>query len=200
MHVYVYEYNVYVCVCLCICVCIYVYIHANNNSAAPALTLPTLRKHVLNGLGEGHADVFVHTCARALGDPADKEAQAQERQAISDMYRELIPPGVLKAAIVTSSGYGRTPQTTYVAHENAAPAPTRPLNMSSFVDDTGIAHVPRVWEYSFETYPLTHLVQFESGMDLMRLVLREEIREQVSTPQNNTACQKRCILCDQETY
>jgi hypothetical protein len=135
-----------------------------SRSITPALMLPSLREHVLRGLGEKHVHVFVHTCARANSDFSD-EQQTAERQELVDMYRELIPEEVLKAVVVTSPDYGR-----YQVHIRLATE----LNSS----DEAMRGVPRMWEYPFERYPLTLIIQFDSMQDLFRLVLREEIRQE----------------------
>ena len=142
-----------------------------TRSVTPALMLPTLSEHVVQGLGENHVHVFIHTCARDLSPNMSKAEQAMERQEISNMYRELIPRQVLKAVVVTGSDYGRSQQTTFVNRTDSTP---KHINLT---DDIGIAGVPRFWEHPFETYPLTHLVQFQSLLDLFRLLLREEVRQ-----------------------
>ena len=88
------------------------------------------------------------------------------------MYRELVPVSVLRAVVVTSPDYGRTPQTIHLSNRYSAP-----IN-STDEAGSGIPGVPRFWEHPFETYPLVHLLQFESLVDIFRLVLREEIRQQ----------------------
>lgn len=148
-----------------------------TRSLTPALMLPTLTEHVIQGLGEEHVHVFVHTCGRPLGDSADKSAQAKEREAIADMYKELVPVSVLRAVVVTSPDYGRTPQTIHLSNRYSAPINSTD-EAGSDSDGTGIPGVPRFWEHPFETYPLVFLLQFESLVDIFRLLLREEIRQQ----------------------
>ena len=137
-----------------------------TKSITPAVTLPAFKQHVVQALGKGVVDVFVHT-SPLFRSGADKDSLARERQEIRDMYEELLGKAALKAIVVTDSRFENTPRTVFVSGED----PT-PVSLAA-EERIHAGNLPRFWEHHLRVHQHS-LVWFYSLRHLFRLVLREE--------------------------